>query len=68
MPSPAPPAVVQATDGRERASAHKQLEARYYPGTRSPAWLKLKTKLSLEVTVTGSDADRLGRLGNRGQP
>jgi ATP-dependent DNA ligase len=32
---------------------------------RSPAWLKLKPKLTLDVLVTGGSADRIpmGRLG-----
>jgi ATP-dependent DNA ligase len=31
----------------------------YRPGERFPAWLKLKPKLTLEVTVTGGSADRI---------
>ena len=33
--------------------------SRYRPGERSPAWLKPKPKLTLEVTVTGGSADRI---------
>jgi ATP-dependent DNA ligase len=29
------------------------------PGVRSPAWLKLKPKLSLDVVVTGGSAERI---------
>ena len=32
----------------------------YCPGVRSPAWLKLKPTLSLEVVVTGGAAERFG--------
>jgi hypothetical protein len=37
----------------------------YRPGMRSPAWLNLKPKLSLEVVVTGGSAERIawGDLG-----
>jgi hypothetical protein len=31
----------------------------YRPGVRSPAWLKLKPKLTLKVLVTGSSAERI---------
>ena len=31
----------------------------YRPGERSPAWLKLKPKLTLDVTVTGGSAERI---------
>ena len=31
----------------------------YRPGLRSPAWLKLKPKLTLEVIVTGGSARRI---------
>jgi hypothetical protein len=27
----------------------------YHPGLRSPAWLKVKAKITLDVTVTGGD-------------
>ena len=30
----------------------------YHPGVRSPAWLKLKPKLSLDAVVTGGAAER----------
>jgi ATP-dependent DNA ligase len=29
------------------------------PGVRSPAWLKLKPKLSLDVVVTGGSSERI---------
>ncbi len=29
----------------------------YYPGQRSPAWLKVKNRLTLEVTVTGGSSE-----------
>jgi ATP-dependent DNA ligase len=31
----------------------------YRPSVRSPAWLKLKPKLTLTVTVTGGSAERI---------
>ena len=31
----------------------------YRPGERSPAWLKLKPKLTLDVTVTGRSDQRI---------
>ena len=31
----------------------------YRPGIRSPAWLKLKPKLALDVIVTGGSAERI---------
>jgi hypothetical protein len=31
----------------------------YRPGERSPAWLKLKPQLTLEVVVTGGSAERI---------
>jgi hypothetical protein len=31
----------------------------YRPGVRSPAWLKLKPKLSLDAVVTGGSAERI---------
>jgi bifunctional non-homologous end joining protein LigD len=37
---------------KERASA-------YRPGLRSPAWLKLKPKLTLTATVTGGSSERI---------
>jgi ATP dependent DNA ligase domain len=37
----------------------KDREAVYRPGERSPAWLKLKPKLTLDVTVTGGSGDRI---------
>ena len=39
----------------------KERTSLYRPGIRSPAWLKLKPKLSLEVVVTGGSADPTGR-------
>jgi hypothetical protein len=37
----------------------------YRPGIRTPTWLKLKPKLTLEIVVTGGsgEADGVGRLG-----
>jgi ATP-dependent DNA ligase len=37
----------------------KDLASRYWPGDRSPAWLKLKPKLTLDVIVTGGSAKRI---------
>jgi ATP dependent DNA ligase domain len=37
----------------------KERTSLYRPGVRSPAWLKLKPKLALEVVVTGGSADRV---------
>ena len=37
----------------------KERTSAYRPGVRSPAWLKLKPKLTLEVIVTGGSADRI---------
>ena len=37
----------------------KEPESRYHPGMRSPAWLKVKAKLTLSVTVTGGSAERI---------
>jgi bifunctional non-homologous end joining protein LigD len=37
----------------------KEPTSRYYPGLRSPAWLKLKAKLTLQVTITGGSAERI---------
>jgi len=31
----------------------------YRPGVRSPAWLKLKPKLTLAVTITGGSSERI---------
>jgi hypothetical protein len=44
----------------------KERTAPYRPGMRSPAWLKLKPKLSLEVVVTGGSAARV-RWGDWGE-
>jgi hypothetical protein len=44
----------------------KERTSAYRPGVRSPAWLKLKPKLSLEVVVTGGSADRV-RWGDWGE-
>jgi hypothetical protein len=38
----------------------------YRPGERSPAWLKLKPKLTLDVKVTAESADRIA-WGERGE-
>lgn len=37
----------------------KERHSAYRPGVRSPAWLKVKPKLTLEVTVTGGSAERI---------
>jgi hypothetical protein len=37
----------------------KERTAHCRPGTRSPAWLKLKPKLTLDVGVTGGSTDRI---------
>jgi ATP-dependent DNA ligase len=44
----------------------KERTSAYRPGVRSPAWLKLKPKLTLEVVVTGGSADRV-RWGDWGE-
>ena len=44
----------------------KERTSLYRPGIRSPAWLKLKPKLSLEVVVTGGSTDRI-RWGDWGE-
>ena len=38
----------------------KERTSLYRPGIRSPAWLKLKPKLSLNVLLTDGTADRIG--------
>ena len=38
----------------------KERTSAYRPGVRSPAWLKLKPKLTLDVLVTGGSADGIG--------
>jgi ATP-dependent DNA ligase len=35
----------------------KEPDSRYLPGARSPAWWKVKAKLTLEVTVTGGPGE-----------
>jgi ATP-dependent DNA ligase len=37
----------------------KERTSFYRPGVRSPAWLKLKPKLTLDVVVTGGSPDRI---------
>lgn len=37
----------------------KERTSLYRPGVRSPAWLKLKPKLTLDVVVTGGSAERM---------
>jgi hypothetical protein len=37
----------------------KERTSVYRPGIRSPAWLKLKPKLTLDVVVTGRSAERV---------
>jgi ATP-dependent DNA ligase len=44
----------------------KERTSLYRPGVRSPAWLKLKPKLTLDVVVTGRSADRV-RWGDWGE-
>jgi ATP-dependent DNA ligase len=44
----------------------KERTAVYRPGLRSPAWLKLKPKLSLDVAVTGGSTERI-RWGDWGE-
>ena len=44
----------------------KERTSVYRPGVRSPAWLKLKPKLTLEVVVTGGSAERV-RWGDWGE-
>ena len=44
----------------------KERTSLYRPGVRSPAWLKLKPKLSLDVVVTGGSAERI-RWGDWGE-
>ena len=44
----------------------KERTSLYRPGMRSPAWLKLKPKLTLEVVVTGGSAERV-RWGDWGE-
>jgi hypothetical protein len=50
--------------GRWRAS--KERISPYRRGVRSPAWLKLKPKLTLDVVVTGGSAERI-RWGDWGE-
>jgi bifunctional non-homologous end joining protein LigD len=44
----------------------KERTSVYRPGVRSPTWLKLKPKLTLEVVVTGGSAERI-RWGDWGE-
>lgn len=44
----------------------KERTSPYRPGIRSPAWLKLKPKLTLDVVVTGGSAERV-RWGDWGE-
>ena len=37
----------------------KEPVSHYHPGIRSPAWLKVKARLTLVVTVTGGDGERI---------
>ena len=50
--------------GRRRQRAEET--SLYRPGVRSPSWLKLKPKLTLEVVVTGGSAERV-RWGDWGE-
>jgi hypothetical protein len=44
----------------------KERTSAYRPGVRSPTWLKLKPKLTLDVVVTGGSAERV-RWGGWGE-
>jgi hypothetical protein len=44
----------------------KERTSVYRPGVRSPAWLKLNPKLTLDVVVAGGSADRI-RWGDWGE-
>ena len=44
----------------------KERTSAYRPGVRSPAWLKLKPKLTLEVVETGGSTERV-RWGDWGE-
>jgi hypothetical protein len=44
----------------------KERTSLYRPGIRSPAWLKLKPKLTLDVVVTGGRSERI-RWGDWGE-
>jgi len=37
----------------------KDRHSLYRPGVRSPAWLKLKPKLTIKMTITGGSAERI---------
>jgi bifunctional non-homologous end joining protein LigD len=37
----------------------KEPRSLYYPGQRSPAWLKVKAKLTFEAVITGGSAERI---------
>ncbi len=45
------------TEGGGEGIVLKEPDSRYVPGVRSPAWWKVKAKLTLEVTVTGGTGE-----------
>ena len=45
------------TEGGGEGIVLKEPDSLYYPGQRSPAWWKVKAKLTLEVTVTGGTGE-----------
>ncbi len=50
---------VWVQQGRGEGIVLKEPGSLYYPGQRSPAWLKVKAKLTLEVVITGGSAERI---------
>lgn len=46
----------QGCGGTDETHRTKDPASPYRPGGRSPAWLKLEPKLTLEVVVTGGSA------------
>lgn len=61
LPSPCRWAQVQALweKGYEGAVL-KQLDSRYQPGMRSPAWVKVKKQAAAELEIIGFESGRLG--------
>jgi bifunctional non-homologous end joining protein LigD len=47
------------TEGGGEGIVLKEPGSRYYPGLRSPAWLKMKAKLTLPVMIMGGSAERI---------
>jgi bifunctional non-homologous end joining protein LigD len=47
------------TKGGGEGIVLKEPGSLYHPGRRSPAWLKVKAKLTLPVTITGGSAERI---------